>query len=414
MKKLTMSIFGDYIDNIHTIRDSFKNKNFLYLISLTCFAIFLFLTLCAPFQPFVFIGNVFIVLFFLLTIALVIKRKKISLNVGVAWLVLYIIITSSINLTLHSFALSPIVTICLLLFIYEFVACLDKGEQKLVIRILYLSLIVLMALCYLRYFPKWIHTRKVSIFNDLFFGNLDGLSNYFAAAFILSLYYFKKGNFLSLAISVLSLFFIIMTERRTALLICLVGALVYIYLAFFRHRLVTFLLIALAIILFGMILMMTVPALQSIGERFFGVLYRTFFTYAGHYDGETRWFIIQRGLYITFSNFFGGLGYDNIVHIYGESAAHDFLGDLSMNYGGLFSLISFTVFTGGAINLIRRKNEFSYLTMTVGILFFLLLFLATFVYNRTYCIIGGLCLGLIEKKQEKKAAISTYCVSYKI
>ena len=414
MKKLTMSIFDDYIDNIHTIRDSFKNKNFLYLISLACFGIFLLVTLCAPFQPFLLIGNVLIVLFFLLTIVMVIKRRKISLNVGAAWLVLYIIITTSINLALHSFALSPIVTICLLLFVYEFVACLDKGEQKLVIRTLYLALLILMALSYLRYFPKWIHLRDVSVFNDQFFGNLDGLSNYYAVAFILSLYYLKKGNFLSLIIAMLSLFLIIMTERRTSLLICLVGALIYIYLAFFRHRLATFLLVALAIILFGMILMLTIPALHSIGERFFEVLYRTFFTYAGHYDGEARLFVIQRGLYITFTNFFGGLGYDNIVHIYGEEAAHDLLGDLSMNYSGLFSLISVSIFTGGAVNLIRRKNEFSYLTMTVGILFFLLLFLATFVYSRTYCIIGGLCLGLMEKKQEKKAAISTYCVSYKI
>ena len=385
---MVRKLLHQYKNDANAIRTSWLKKDWLFISLLIFFSIYCLLVFCFSREPFNYIYNSLLIIIAALTFVFCISRGSLNIDSVSVFLIIFTAITTTINVFKGVFLLNPIVNPLVILVFYQFSSSCSKNERMLLIRSVYLSLIVLLVWATYRYLPVWLKSKNPYDF-DSYFENLDGLTNYFAILFAISLFYISKGQFQSTLISVFSLFFILISERRAALLLIAVSLLIFFYRIFgWKHKAAFAIFILSGIVIAGF-LFMAIPQLSAIAERFLYAI-ESIFSYEGAYSGEERLNIIIRGLVYTFSSFSGALGADQIVYFYGGQPPHDILGDFAFNYGGFLSIIFTFCFALGALKLIKSSNQIS---KTIGWFFFVIFFLATLLSNRNYCLIMGLFLG---------------------
>ncbi len=388
MKNLFSRSTSAYKSEFETVREAVKNKDWPFLLASILFFAYILLFLCFARPPFNSLYNPIFIVLSLAVIFFCVWRTGLKFNIGVFGVLCYLIIVFAINAAKGIYSLSPLIPPIAILVTYEFASSCRKRENELLLRLVYIALIILLVWSYIRYMPDWIETRDVSIFLDGFFENLDGLTDYFAILFAISLHYVGKKQWESIMVSLASLFFIIASERRTGLLLCL-GAIVLFAYFKFGHKNPPAFAIGLAMsLVVALLILILVPQFQSLGDRILAAV-QSILTYEGQFAGEPRLALVIRGLVYGFSNFFGAMGYDSIANLLNSTPAHDLIGDLSQNYGGLVGITTVVFFSIIAFKMLFKSRGDRYLNSFYGLFFFLFIFLGTFLYNRAFCFFGG-------------------------
>ena len=388
--------FGQMLSDLRTITQKFRTRDFCFFLCLASF--FLFSFIYVNFLALVDVGNVCFLLFCASVLITCLFRHRFPINIGSIGLALFICLVLFINLAKGVFSLSPLVPPLAMLFVYIFLSILDVCEKRAVVRAFYVCLLFLLLFASAKYLPGFFKTGIFIRSYDGFFGNLDGLTDYFAILFGLTLYYLLKKEVVQIPICIWCLLFIGISERRTALILCFVSVLVFVYCLIPRNRKILFMIICPLFVLMGFLAILFVPVFGGVRERLFKAV-SGFFSYSAAYAGDPRGNIILRGLYYCFSNFFGGYGYDQIVIRYGNEAAHDLLGDLSLNYSGFFAIIYILFFSAAALKMLRKPGDDSFIPKFLALYYFLFIVLGTFVYNRPMCIAAGIAAGFLNTYQ---------------
>lgn len=386
-----MVLTAQYKSEYGVLKKALVDKDYLFVTAI--FLLFLYSTLSLCFANTVptIVQNAILILYVVNVVIYLLLKKYFNFGMGTLCLIGIILIIFLINLACGVMALSPLVNLACMLFAYMFAKSLKSGERSLILRTQHVSLLILLLLAYIRYLPTWLETGTIPV-ADSHFMNMDGLTDCFSILLMICLYYVRKKSYQSIIPAALSLFFILLSERRTAVLLCLVAVLIFIFSFFPRGKRHYFVLIAAAIVFASALLILTIPAFESLAQRFI-VSITTLFNYEGAYAGEERLAIALRGLYYSFTNMFGAFGYDIWTLHYGGIPPHDLLGDLSFNYGGLFAFVCAIYFSISAFRMVARRNEYSLVTIFIGISFFVFFFLGTFVYNRYLCLFAGCSAG---------------------
>lgn len=384
--------------DLATVVSNFKKKDICFFACLLLF--FAFSLIYLNFLALVDIGNLCFIAFCPLVLVACLVKRRFPFNCGTFGLTLYVCLVFLINLVKGVFSLSPLVPPIAMLFTYIFVSIFGSGERRVIIRAFYICLLILLIYASVKYLPGYFRGDNFVSSYDNYFGNLDGLTDYIAILFGLSLYFVLKKEFFQIPIACWCLVFIGISERRTALLLCMLSFLTFTYCLIPKNRKYLFLVLCPLVLLLCIFAIFFVPIFEGVKERLFDA-FSDFFSYSAAYSGDSRGNIVLRGFYYCFTNFFGGYGYDQYFIVYGNEPAHDLLGDLSLNYGGFFAIASSLFFSAVALNMLFKKREDSFLPKFMALYYFCFIVLGTFVYDRSFCIAAGTTIGFLSVCKNK-------------
>lgn len=407
-------IINPYLSELKTLKEMFQKKEITLLLIFFLFFVFAFFMFCVPREPLYTIGNIAFILMCIAISFYLIWNKKIIINIGVIGLTLYLFLILIFNLSVNNYALSPYVVPIIMIFIYELTASIDYKRKRLLLRLTYIVLLILLVWSYLRYFPEWLQVRDVSIFNDSYFDNLDVYTNNLILLIAISLFYLREKNYLSSIVTILTFLFILITERRIAFLFSIICFIAFLYSLLHKKHPLLFYILTFSSLILVVVLLFSLPALSSLKDRLVNTVLETLFTYEGNYAGDVRYFITIRGFYYAFTNMFGIFGYDSAYLVYGYTPSHDLMGDLALNYGGLFAIVYFLFFMAIAINMIKKGGKYRLLVASTGIMFIIFAFLGTFIYSRTLCIFGSMIVAFIPSDFELQKYNTKICVKKRI
>ena len=396
-------VFSQIRCDLNTIYLDFKKKDIWFFLCLTSF--FSFSLIYLNFLALVDIGNLCFIAFCLIVMFTCFVKKRFPLNWGTFGLILYVCLVFFINLVKGVFSLSPLVPPIAMLFTYIFVSIFDGGERGLIVRAFYISLLILLIYSSVKYLPDYLESRHFLSIYDNYFGNLDGLTDYIAILFGLSLYFLLKKEYFQIPVSCWCLVFIGISERRTALLLCILSFLAFTYCLIPKNRKYLFLILCPLVLLFSAVTVFFVPVFDGVKERLLEALFN-FFSYSAAYSGDARGNIVLRGFYYCFTNFFGGYGYDQYFIVYGNEPAHDLLGDLSLNYGGFFAITTTLFFSAVALNMLFKTKDDPFLPKFMALYYFCFIVLGTFVYDRSLCIAAGVTIGFLGTYKTKYSELN--------
>jgi len=386
MNRIFKSTKSFFINDYLLIFKFVKKKDFLFLVTLLLFFIYISLFVGTPRIPFNYIYNAVFALMVVLITIFVLKRKAFRFDSFVLFWLLFLVVVYAYTFANGLYKTAPLAEAVVAIFVFELFQACDEDQKKLLLRSVYFGFLVLLVQAVFRYTIPLIKIRNDSAFDD-YFGNLDGFSNNLAILTIFGFYFFTKGDFFALVVGLISSIFALATERRTSYIILAVAFLALLYHLCSKKKGLFFFLSFLGIIA-AVVGLFFVPVFSGLRNR----LLQSFIGLDGSYSDPSAMERINmniRGVVYAFGNLFRGFGYEGFTR-YSGTGDHNTFGDLAVAYGGLYALLASFYFFFVLFKLLDTKGEDYFLCFSLSFCLLILYPLGAIFVTRNYCYIFAL------------------------
>ncbi|MCI1245318.1 MAG: hypothetical protein LKG11_05190 [Bacilli bacterium] len=401
MKRIASHLFYGLRSSFASLKSLIRRKDYFFLVFGLLSFVWLFFLVVVSAKPFNYIANSVFVLLFVLSFVFAFLRKKIGFEPFVLFWFSFIIISFVINMINGYHGLTSYASCLVPLTMFVFVRSCDSEERNAFLRIIYLVFLIFLFWFFIRYFKGYvIEGLGIHALLDNYFGNLDGVSNYLAMSFLLSLFFILKKDYLAAPIAVLALLCTLWTQRRTAAVFLIIFLILFLYKLLAKHH-VVFYLSVIGVFVVILLALFFSDTLQSILSRLID---------SDDGSANMRLLMIIKGFYFGLTDLFNSFGF-NMQTSFVYVANHDFFGDVAFSYSG-FVALAFTIISfAWGINGLRDKSEFNFLTNSLFFIILLLFFLGSILQNRIILMFIGLFYGFIEKNKQKETNSSVSCLT---
>lgn len=353
-----------------------RKQRFLELAIIVLFFFVFFVTIAlnniSPFN-YVNIGIYFIQIVLITLWSL--RYGKFSINY-------YLVIIVALNLLIFLSGLinngtplfySTMITLPISSFFFSLFMKNERNRDR-VLTMFSLSFVAFLAMFTIVYFQEIIDMEVTRI--GVFFADQNLLGYIFVYGFIVILdSSLRHRVFPMLIICAYTFFLIFTTGSRSALLICIVVSIVYVFKYFGKKRsFLVFLSIVFVVVIFSILL--ALPAFSDFRDRIFATLSEIFLGYGGDDSTTLRIQYIVDGIEFSVRRLIFGYGSNNaalIMSRLGQSTHNNFL-DMTLNYGVIFTTIFEGLLIFFIVKLNKNKSKHSNMLFSIALAIFIVQF----------------------------------------
>ncbi len=379
-----------FISACKVLKEKKSKIDILFFVWLCSMLIFLTSYLLFNRKPLNVINNVFLLVFFGISVYRTLKRRLYILKPSSAILLYFGLWGCISSWLIGVFTYIPMLHSLLGLCVYLNVSFEESEVKNAVLTFVIYSFNIFAVAFLVYHIPALIVGASMRF--GAFFGNQDYVAATLGLCVILNLYLLSRKYYFSLVFILLGSALEMLTQTRMAFVIIFICVLLFVVMSLWKHKVVLIVILACCVTLF--FLLMQLPAFEGISKRLINMFSAIFRGDILKDDSMgPRLTVMLRTYELSLSMPFIGFGYDGIVR-YGITTTHDSFGQLAFSAGWVYSSLIHGYVFYKAITLLAKSKKYRYLACFFLVDFTVNFFLGTPFYNRYFFIYMPIVLSI--------------------